>query len=98
MSNVLGILRTTVIKISLFFILLKKEKGISDILQHVAAIFCTLFYVCDFGIYPCHFVPLLAPNPGDAIASLPLLSTGWRRGVVVTAFVAWTKLTHVGPG
>jgi len=66
MSNVLMILRTTVIKISLFFILLKKEKGISDFLQHGVAIFCALFYVCDFGLYPRHFVPLLAPNPGDA--------------------------------
>jgi len=57
MSNVFTILRTTVIEISLFFILLKKnEKGMSDFL---------LFYVCD-ALFRCRFVPLLAPNPGDA--------------------------------
>jgi len=65
-------LRATVSKISLFLILIEKK------MKRVCQILCT---ECIFGRYElvcfvilrvwhtfflCHFVPLLAPNPGDA--------------------------------
>ena len=70
MSNVLEILRTTVIKISLFFILLKKknEKGISDsVVTQCSRILC-YFTNVTWKLYISRFVPILAPNPGDATA------------------------------
>jgi len=71
-SNVFRILRTTVIKISLFSFCWKKWNG-------YIAFFCNTAYIwptpvlCDFARVICVIsmsfcMPLLAPNPGDATA------------------------------
>jgi len=57
----------TVIKISLFFILFKNERVYRILLQHSVAIFCYFMHVT---LYRCRFVPLLAPNPGNATVYL----------------------------
>jgi len=56
-----------VIKISLFFILFKNERVYRILLQHSVAIFC---YFTHVTLYRCRFVPLLAPNPGNATVYL----------------------------
>jgi len=97
MSNVFRILHTAVIKISLFFILLKKMKKVYHI-------FCNSIYLTPFCyfrvwivLFRCHFVPLLAPNPGDATAKptpipLTLLTLLTQLNVLTLMYLA----TYIG--
>jgi len=71
-SNVFRILRTTVIKISLFSFCWKNEMGISHFFV-TRRISDPTPVLCDFACVICVIsmsfcVPLLAPNPGDATA------------------------------
>ena len=58
MPNVFKILRTTVIKIGLFFFL---------VTLFLVSPICVILRV-RLDSFPRRFVPLLTPNPGDAIA------------------------------
>ena len=73
MSNVFRILRTTVIKISLFFILLKKRKTVYRIYFVTRCIsdpYFVLFYACDLR----YFDVVLCPS-----SSRQILATQMRR-------------------